>query len=158
MAPRSLWCRPAPMGLNFQTHVCESPGMSNPDLWAQRTTFGRDRPLCRQLQLRYRPCPARRSLALRCSDGPENGRSARRPTGQPGGRSWASADRVRRRYTPHKTRKNTLKMAFGTTGPHHANHIQWVRIYAHVYTTSPAARAASGDSGWGHYTPATQAS
>ena len=128
------------------------------DCTCLRTTFGRDRPLRRQLQLLYRPCPARRSLALRCSDGPENGRSARRPTGQPGGRSWASADRVRRRYTPHKTRKNTLKMAFGTTGPHHANHIQWVRIDAHVYTTSPAARAASGDSGWGRYTPATQAS
>ena len=158
MAPRSLWCRPALMGLNFQTHVCESPGMSNPDLWAQRTTFGRDRPLCRQLQLLYRPCPARQSLALGCSDGPENGQSARRPTGQPRGRSWASADRVRRRYTPHETRKNTLKMAFGTTGPHHADLIQWVRIAAHVYTTPLGARAASGDSWWRRYTLATQAS
>ncbi len=46
-------------------------------------TFGRDRPLRRQLQLRYRPCPARRSLALACSNGPENGRSSIRPTGQP---------------------------------------------------------------------------
>jgi hypothetical protein len=146
------------MGLNFQTHACESPGMSNPDLWAQRTTFGRDRPLSRQLQLRYRPCPARRSLALGCSDGPENERSARRPTRQSGGRSWASADRVRRRYIPHKTRKNTLKMAFGTTGPHHADLIQWVRIAAHVYTTPLGARAASGDSWWRRYTLATQAS
>jgi hypothetical protein len=43
------------MGLNFQNHVFESPGMSNPDLWAQRTTFGRDRPLRRQLQFPVRP-------------------------------------------------------------------------------------------------------
>ncbi len=146
------------MGLNFQTDVCESPGMSNSDLWAQRTTFGRDQPLRRQLQLRYRPCPARRSLALGCSDGPEIGRSARRSTGQPGERSWASADRVWRRYTPHKARKNTLKMASGTTGSHHADLIQWVRIAAHVYTTPLRARAASGDSGWRRYTLATQAS
>ena len=34
------------MGLNFQTHACEYPGMPNPDLWAQRTTFSSDRPLC----------------------------------------------------------------------------------------------------------------
>ena len=59
--------------------------MSNPDLWAQRTTFGRDRPLRRQLQLRYRPRAARRSLALGCTNGPENGRSARRPQDGPEG-------------------------------------------------------------------------
>ncbi len=154
----SSWPRPAPMGLNFQTHVYESSGMSNPDLWAQGTTFGRDRPLRRQVQLRYRPCPADRSLAQGCLDGPKNERSARRPTRQPGGRSWASADRVWRRYTPHKTRKITLKMAFGTTGPHHADLLRWVRIAAHVFTTLLAARAASGDSGWGRYTLVTQAS
>jgi hypothetical protein len=44
------------MGLNFQTQVYyKSPGMSNPDLWALKTTYGRDLPLRRQLQLRIVP-------------------------------------------------------------------------------------------------------
>ncbi len=67
------------------------------------TTFCRDRPLRQQPQLLHCPCLARRSLVLGCSDGPENGQSATRPTGQLRGRSWAAADRVRRRYTPYKS-------------------------------------------------------
>ena len=91
--------------LRCSNHCCISTRQSHPsfphtlhrvsgDCTCLGTTFGRDLPLRRQLQLRYRPCPARLSLALGCTDGPENGRSARRPTGQPGGRSWASADRA----------------------------------------------------------------
>jgi hypothetical protein len=114
--------RPRAKAPSLSTHVCESPGMSNPDLWAQRTTYGRDRPLSRQLQLRYRPCPARRSLALGCSDGPENERSARRPTRQSGGRSWASADRVRRRCTPYKSSDKGGRHQ----GPYGADLLRWV--------------------------------
>ncbi len=33
------------LGLSFETHVYESPSMSSPNLWAQRTNFGRDRSL-----------------------------------------------------------------------------------------------------------------
>jgi hypothetical protein len=73
-------CRPAPMGPNFQTHVYEPLLELHGDLWAQGATFGRDRPLRRQLLLLYHPCLAYRSQPSGCSDGPENGRSARRPT------------------------------------------------------------------------------
>ena len=73
-------CRPAPMGPNFQTHVYEPLGEPHGDLWAQGTTFGRGRPLRRQLLLPYHPCLAYRSQPSGCLDGPENGRLARRPT------------------------------------------------------------------------------
>ena len=48
-------------------------GSVSGDCTCLRTTFGRDRPLGRQLQLWFRPCLARRSLALGCTDGPVNG-------------------------------------------------------------------------------------
>ena len=96
-------CRPAPMGPNFQTHVYEPLLELHGDLWAQGATFGRDRPLRRQLLLPYHPCLAYRSQPSGCSDGPENGRSARRPTWQPRGQISASEDHIWRRYTPHET-------------------------------------------------------
>ena len=73
-------CRLAPMGPNFQTHVYEPLGELHGELWAQGAAFGRVGPLRRQLLLLYHPCLAYLSQPLECSDGPENGRSARRPT------------------------------------------------------------------------------
>ena len=92
------------MGPNFQTHVYEPLGELHGELWTQGATFGRVGPLCRHLLLLYHPCLAYLSPPLECSDGPENGRSARRSTWQPGGWISASEDHVWRRYTPHKTR------------------------------------------------------
>ena len=73
-------CRLAPMGPNFQTHVYEPLGELHGELWAQGAAFGRVGPLRRQLLSPYHPCLAYLSQPLECSDGPENGRSARRPT------------------------------------------------------------------------------
>ena len=73
-------CRLAPMGPNFQTHVYEPLGELHGELWTQGATFGRVGPLCRHLLLLYHPCLAYLSQPLECSDGPENGRSARRST------------------------------------------------------------------------------
>ncbi len=78
-------------------------GSVSGDCTCLETIFGRDLPLCRQLQLQHQPCQAHWSLAQGCSGGPENGQSNRRPTGQPGSQSWASADRVWRSYTPYKS-------------------------------------------------------
>ncbi len=72
--------RLAPMGQNFQIHVYEPLVEPHGDLWAQGATFGRVGPLRRQLLLLLHPCLAYLSQPLECSNGPENGRSARRPT------------------------------------------------------------------------------
>jgi len=72
--------RLSPMGPNFQIHVYEPLVEPHGDLWAQGATFGRVGPLRRQLLLLLHPCLAYLSQPLECSDGPENGRSARRPT------------------------------------------------------------------------------
>ena len=96
--PRRL----APMGPNVQTHI-RTPWRTAWRLVCSGATFGRDGPVRRQLLLPYHPCLAYRSQPLGSSDGPENGRSARRPTWQQGGRISSSEDHVWRRYTPHKT-------------------------------------------------------
>jgi hypothetical protein len=80
---RPHWTSPSrlsPMGPNFQIHVYEPLVEPHGDLWAQGATFGRVGPLRRQLLLLLHPCLAYLSQPLECSDGPENGRSARRPT------------------------------------------------------------------------------
>ncbi len=113
--------RLAPKGPNFQIHVYEPLIEPHGDLWAQGATFGRVGPLRRQLLLLLHPCLAYLSQPLECSDGPENGRSARRPTGQQGGRISASEDHVWRRYTPHKTREKHPENGGRRWGPHRAD-------------------------------------
>ena len=119
-------------GFEFQTHLYEPLGEPHSDLWAQGVTFGRDRPLRRQLLLPYHPCLTYRSQPQGCSDGPENRRSARRPTCQPRGRISASEDHVWRRYTPHETHKNTRlpRGGGGTRSPRRRRWSRWRRAGA----------------------------
>ncbi len=97
--------------------------MSNPNLRAQRTTFGRDRSRYICGIVLVRPTG---HLRWDSSMGPKMGDLLDNPQASPEGEAGHQLTVFGGATSLTKPEKNTLRMAFGTTGPNHADLLRWI--------------------------------